>query len=113
MRPTKQSAWAFAHKYVEEAMSATGFDDVLWVNECSVQLEREGREPGAGRGSDDTQLEHVLELTLCSLEPFGCESSGASRDGRTSGLNVVTDIVSHGCVWRCDLSEGQELRSAR
>ena len=73
----------------------------------------EGRGPGAGRGSDDTQLEHVLELTLCSLEPFGCESSGANRDGRTSGLNVVTDIVSHGCVWHCDLSEGQELRSAR
>ena len=45
----------------------------------------EGRGPGAGSGSDDTQLEDVLKLTLCSLEP------GASRLGRAeTGGPVVS-----------------------
>ena len=29
----------FAQKYVEEATSATGFEDIMWTDECSVQLE--------------------------------------------------------------------------
>ena len=29
----------FAQKYIEEATSATGFEDVVWTDECSVQLE--------------------------------------------------------------------------
>ena len=33
----------FAQKYIEEATSATGFEDVVWTDECSVQLETHRR----------------------------------------------------------------------
>lgn len=39
----KAKRLAFAQKYVEEATSATGFEDVLWTDECSVQLETHRR----------------------------------------------------------------------
>ena len=39
----KAKRLAFAQKYVEEATSATEFEDILWTDECSVQLETHRR----------------------------------------------------------------------
>ena len=68
------------------------------------------RGPGTGGRADDPKLEHVLKLSLGCFETVWGKSSGSSRDRRTSGLDVVSDVVLEGCVQSSDLSEGRKLR---
>lgn len=69
----------------------------------------EWRGPGTGRGADDTELEHVFKFLLGRLELIRCEASGTSKNGGSTGLNVVGDIVPYWSVRRCDLGEGWEF----
>ena len=52
----------------------------------------------------------IPSWSMCSNSRLAALMSGLSRDRRTSGLNVVSDIVLKGCVRSSDLSEGKRAK---
>ena len=76
---------------------------LLWY-----QVER--RRPGARRGTNDSQLEHVLEFFLSSLKMIWCEMSGTSRDWWTCCLYVMSDVMLDRCIRRGDVGEDSDSR---
>ena len=79
------------------------------VTRCFLGDHVEWRGPGTGRGTDDSQLQHVLEFPLGGHATVRSYSSGSSRYWWASGLDVVCYIVKDRCVWGWNMRQCREV----